>query len=61
MKDIWKESYKKSREERIEILKDNGYIDDKDYEYLMETKTLTNEISKVLSENQISIYHFLMV
>lgn len=56
MKDIWKESYKKSREERIEILKDNGYIDDKDYEYLMETKTLTNEISKVLSENQISIY-----
>lgn len=43
------EAIKKTREERIKILRDNEYIDDKEYSYLLETKTLTNDITKVLS------------
>lgn len=48
--------YKKTREERLEILKENRNISESSYKYLLENKVLTNEKAKTMIENQIGIY-----
>ena len=53
---MWKNSYKKTREERIDLLKKSNLIDDYDYDYLLNSKILDNEIADKFIENQISVY-----
>lgn len=53
---MWKNSYKKTREERINLLKENGNINEENFKYLLETNVISNEIADKLIENQISIY-----
>lgn len=53
---MWKDSYKKTRLDRIELLKDGGYITAKDYEYLIDSKVLTDDLADKFIENQISVY-----
>lgn len=56
MKEIFKGYYNKSRKERLDILRENKYINDEDYEDLLNNKSLTDEIANKLIENQISTY-----
>ena len=42
---MWKDSYKKTRLERIELLKEGKYIDDKDYEYLKNSEVLSDDLA----------------
>ena len=53
---MWKDSYKKTRKERIDLLKKSNLIDDYDYDYLLNSKILDNEIADKFIENQISVY-----
>lgn len=53
---MWKDSYKKSRKDRIKLLKENGNISDENFNNLMDSKVLTNEIADKFIENQIGIY-----
>ena len=53
---MWKDSYKKTRLERIELLKEGKYIDDKDYEYLKNSEVLSDDLADKFIENQISVY-----
>ncbi|VWL84838.1 hydroxymethylglutaryl-CoA reductase, degradative [Oceanivirga miroungae] len=48
--------YKKSREERIKILKDLEYIDEKMYNYLIEEKSLENYKADKMIENELGIF-----
>lgn len=48
--------YKKSRKERIQVLKDLDYIDEKMYDYLMQEKSLENSKADKMVENQIGIF-----
>lgn len=48
--------YKKTREQRLEILKKNNIIDDTAYDYLLSSKVLSNEIASKMVENQLSVY-----
>lgn len=56
MKEKLNKIYKKSREERISILRELSYISEETYEYLKNTNVLTNNIADKMIENQISIY-----
>lgn len=53
---MWKNSYKKTRIERIDLLKKANLIDEDSYKYLVESKILSNEIADKFIENQISVY-----
>lgn len=53
---MWKNSYKKSREERINLLKEANLINKEQYEYLLNNNILSNEIADKLVENQISVF-----
>ena len=53
---MWKNSYKKTRIERIDLLKKANLIDEDSYKYLIESKILSNEIADKVIENQISVY-----
>lgn len=53
---MFKDSYKKTREERIELLYKANLISKENLDVLKNTKVLTNEIADKLIENQISIY-----
>ncbi len=53
---MWKNSYKKTRIERIDLLKKANLIDEDSYKYLIESKILSNEIADKFIENQISVY-----
>lgn len=55
MKNNFKGYYKKTREERIKILKENNYISDNSYKYLLEEKVLENNIADKIIENQIGV------
>ncbi|WP_068267887.1 hydroxymethylglutaryl-CoA reductase, degradative [Caviibacter abscessus] len=48
--------YKKTREQRLDILKSNNIIDENAYNYLLESKILSNEIASKMVENQLSVY-----
>ena len=41
---MWKDSYKKTRKERIDLLKKSNLIDDYDYDYLLNSQVLNDEI-----------------
>lgn len=53
---MWKDSYKKTRKERIDLLKKSNLIDDYDYDYLLNSQVLNDEIADKFIENQISVY-----
>ncbi|WP_156299593.1 hydroxymethylglutaryl-CoA reductase, degradative [Streptobacillus canis] len=53
---MWKDSYKKTREERIKLLKENGNIGHESFEYLMDSSVLSNEMADKFIENQVGVY-----
>ncbi|WP_067139304.1 hydroxymethylglutaryl-CoA reductase, degradative [Oceanivirga salmonicida] len=56
MNNDFKAYYKKTRLERLEVLKNNNYISKESYNYLLSEKTLTNDVADKFIENQIGIY-----
>ena len=48
--------YNKSRNDRIEILYKNDMISKTSYDYLMDSKVLSNDIAGQMVENQLSVY-----
>lgn len=55
-KNIWDKSYLKTRKERLEILKENNYISNESYDFLLNNEVISETIANSLIENQIGIH-----
>ncbi|WP_064579665.1 hydroxymethylglutaryl-CoA reductase, degradative [Streptobacillus moniliformis] len=53
---MWKDSYKKSREDRIKLLKENGNISEDTFNILNDSDVLSDEMADKFIENQIGVY-----
>ncbi|WP_073507752.1 hydroxymethylglutaryl-CoA reductase, degradative [Streptobacillus notomytis] len=53
---MWKDSYKKSRKDRISLLKENGNISEYTFDLLNNSAVLSDEMADKFIENQIGVY-----